>query len=161
VDFVISLEDRLFGKKLQHYTSKLQLSVAESPRTKSRCLPRAPHVHLGAIDCRAKQELRWAVPKGDNSVGIIATPPLLVESSEAKVGELQFTTVVDQDIRPLDITMDNSFVVKIGQSSKHLLAERLKMGVGETKLRLRKDACQVMVHILENHVHGSYARALG
>jgi hypothetical protein len=86
-------------------------------------IPRTPHIHFWTVDRRTKQKLWWPVPKGNNAIRVIAAPTLLVKSSKTEIRKFKFTTVVDQDIGPLDVTMDDTFVVKISQPSQHLLAQ--------------------------------------
>ena len=71
-------------------------------------VPCAPHVNLRAIDSRAKQKFWRAIPQSNYSVRVIALSPFLIEPRQAKVGEFQFPATVDQDIGPLDVTMDDS-----------------------------------------------------
>lgn len=49
--------------------------------------------------------------------------------------------------------MDDSLLMQVSDTSKHLVRERFEVSVGELELLLREDACQVVVHVLEDHVH--------
>ena len=85
-------------------------------------VPSAPHVNLRSINRRAKKKFWRAIPQSDYAVGVIALSPFLIESRQSKVGEFQLPAAVNQDIGPLDITMDNTFVVEVRQACQHLLA---------------------------------------
>ena len=85
-------------------------------------VPCAPHVNLRSINRRAKQKFWRAIPQSNYSVGVIALSPFLIEPCQSKVREFQLSTAVNQDIRSLDITMDDTLMVEVRQTRQHLLA---------------------------------------
>jgi len=124
MNLVITLEHRLFGEQFQHNTPECTQSlVCQKDETPSEGLPCTPHIHLRPVNSRTKQQFWWTVPQGDHTICVICSPSLLVESCKTKISEFEFTTIIDKDIRALDITVNYTLVMEIRQASKHLITQ--------------------------------------
>lgn len=98
--------------------------------------PCTPHIDLWPIHGRTEEEFRRSVPLSDDPVRVITLPALLVKARESEVGELQLSSVVHEDVGPLDIPMNDALVVEVCQSSQHLTTERLEVRLCKLELRL-------------------------
>ena len=133
VDLVVSLEHRMLGEDLQHDASATR---ERENTTISRNSPSAPHVDLGAVDGGSKKKLGWPIPECNHTVSVVVLATLLVEAREPEIPELEDTSIVDENVGALDVTMYDSFAVQVRQAGQHLLAEGLAMCDGEFVLRL-------------------------
>jgi hypothetical protein len=75
----------------------------------------------------------------------------LIESSETEISQLEFPTIIDKDIRTLDIAMNDALVMEICKTRKHLMTQGLQVSIRKGELRLRKYASQIMIHVFKNH----------
>lgn len=66
--------------------------------TTNSCLPDTPHVHLRTVHSSAKQQLRGSIPQCDDTISVIKTSSLLIETCETKICELENALVIDKDI---------------------------------------------------------------
>ena len=92
----------------------------------------------------------------DDAVGVVALATLLVDPCQAKVGELELTSTVDKDVGSLDVAVDDALVVKVCKPREHLSTKRLQVRIGEHEVCLPQHATQIMVHVLNHHVHRAY-----
>ena len=56
-----------------------------------------PHVHRWAVELRAQQQLRWAIPQRDHPVGQLAAR-VVKRPRQAEICQLQLPLVVDQEV---------------------------------------------------------------
>ncbi len=94
---VVTLEYRFLRKQLKHYTPRRKRE-SSMPSETNEFIPGAPHVDLWPIYGCAKKQFWGPIPQRNYTVGIVTSPTLVIESSEAEITEFQLATVVDQDI---------------------------------------------------------------
>ena len=92
-------------------------------------IPSAPHIYFWSIYGSPKEKFWRSIPKGYDPVCVIGSPALLIKSCQPEISQLEFAPVIDKDVRPFDIPMNHSFVVEIGQTSKHLMTEGFEVCV--------------------------------
>lgn len=114
--------------------------------------PRGPRVHGGAVRLRAEKQLGRAVPERDDSVGQRARVFERARAREPEVRELQHAVVVDEQVRALDVAMQDVIQVAVVQAGQELLHVAFYLRDREFDALASREAGQVVIHVLEHHV---------
>lgn len=101
VDLTIAREERTLGDQLGKNTTH------------------GPHVHWGRVASLPKQDLRSTIPEGDHLVRVCADGHAKC-SSETKVGQFQYTLAVDEQVGQLQVAMENTVRMTIGDAFEEL-----------------------------------------
>ena len=135
VDLVGALEHGLPAEKLEQQTAA------------------APAVHLVPVVRRAEQQLGRPVPERDDPVGVRHGLRLRVVDllGEAEVRDLQVAEVVDQEVRALDVAVDDLLLVQVLQPDEQLPGEVLDVAARQADAAVHQDARKIVGHVLEPH----------
>lgn len=79
----------------------------------------APEVDADAVVGGAEEELRGAVPEGDDAAGERAAAAVVV--GEAEVADLEDAMAVDEEVGALDVAMEDAALVAVLQPRQQLL----------------------------------------
>lgn len=110
-----------------------------------------PDVDAGVVGAAAEQDVRGAVPQGDDLVGE-GVDGDAKGAGEAKVGELELAARVDEQVLGLEVAVQDAVVVAEGDAAHQLVHEGLDGGgVEGASIAARVHvALQVLVHELED-----------
>mmetsp|Transcript_9431 Transcript_9431/g.22236 ORF Transcript_9431/g.22236 Transcript_9431/m.22236 type:complete len:483 (+) Transcript_9431:329-1777(+) len=109
-----------------------------------------PHVHRWAVELRAQQQLRWAIPQRDHPVGQLAAR-VVKRPRQAEICQLQLPLVVDQEVGAFDVAMQHAVLVAICQPFKQLLHVTLNLRRRESCARIGQPR-EIVVAELHDHV---------
>lgn len=87
---------------------------------------------------------------------------IIVWSSQAKISYLEYSSIVDEEIGRLHVSVEDFAFVQIGASFKKLFHVAFPLGFGKLDLRILEQTRKIMVHVGRDHEHaGFFAGALG
>ncbi len=89
-----------------------------------------PHVDAGGVLAAAEQNLRGAVPEGDDLVGVGAQGDA-ERAGQAEVGELEVALAVDQQVLGLEIAVQDAMAVAVAHARAQLAHELLDHTLAE------------------------------
>ena len=111
-----------------------------------------PHIHGTVVVDGAEQKLWGAVPQRDDAVGVRGVELQIFGPGEPKVGELELSFVVDEEVGALDVTVEDLLHVAVVEPLEQLLDVALDMGLFEVfAWRLVDQPSEVMGHVLKDH----------
>lgn len=132
VDLVAALEEGLAGEELAEDAAD------------------APHVDGGAVGGAAEEELGAAVPEGDDELGEAARGRVAAVAGHAEVGDLELAAVVEEEVRGLEVAVQDPAVVEVGDARRQLEEEGLDLGREEGLRHVLEDGLEVVFEELED-----------
>ena len=110
-----------------------------------------PDIDGRSILCLTKEELRTAVPYGNNSVRVVLRLTPFEEPSETKVGKLEVAALGDQDIGGFDIAVQDAATVKMLETFEELLGKMLLVCRRQRKLGVVDQPSKIMLQVFKDH----------
>jgi hypothetical protein len=111
-----------------------------------------PDIYRGAVLGLSEQQLRGAIPDGDDTVRVIELVPFGIEAGQTEISQLEYTIGTHQDIGGFDVSMQNATLMKIIKTFEELLGKVFPVCCLELEGRVVQDARQIMRHVFEDHV---------
>lgn len=93
------------------------------------------------------QQLGRPVPQGHDLIGEHVFLPYL--PAEPKIGQFDFSLVIEEDIGGLDVPVEYFVLVEVGDALEELPEDALDFGEGELAAH-PEESCEVVIHILED-----------
>ena len=103
-----------------------------------------PDIHSGSVALLAQQELRRSIPQSNDLVRVLV---LAHGASQTEIGDLQLALAVDQQVRGLEIAVNDAILVHKMQSGEELLRETLDLRDAEPAAIELHQAGDVVVHV--------------
>jgi hypothetical protein len=97
VDLILALKKRFAGEKLAKYAAH------------------TPHVDSSAVHLCAKEQLWSAVPESDDKLCELGWRVADI-ARHAEISDLELATVVEKEIRSLEIPMEDPVVVQVSDT---------------------------------------------
>lgn len=123
-----------------------------------------PHINGWSVASELEKQFRGAVPACNDQGSVVANSEAVslsrlgrgtvIVSRETKVGNLQDTAVVDENVGSLHVAMENVTVMKISQTFQQLKHVAFNLAFGEANIGVGGHAGEIVVHVWRDHVEG-------
>ena len=109
IHFVLPLKQRLLGEQLTKDTTQ------------------TPHIHRSAVLVRSEQQLRRSIPQRDDQLRELRRRIPIV-SGHAEIRNLDLSAVVHEDVRGLQVAMQDPIAVEVVHRGGELEQQGLGLG---------------------------------
>jgi hypothetical protein len=109
-----------------------------------------PHVDGLAVASCAEEELRGAVPEGDDELGEFWGWGVADVTGHAKVGDFELAAVVEEEIGGFEVAMEDPVVMEVGDTGRELEEEGFYFGGEEGLGHVFKDGFEVVFDEFED-----------
>lgn len=114
-----------------------------------------PHVDGGGVGARAEEELRAAVPQGDDELGEFGRWKLADVAGHAKVCDFEEAAVAEEEVGGFEVAVEDVVFVEVGDARGELEEEALDFGGEEGFGHVVEDGFEVVLDEFEDEEDGA------